>query len=346
MVQIIHHQSTHLLPKGFYTRPAQLSDLDMVASMLNAYSRILLGVEQFRAKDMEAEWTLPDFNLEKDTCLVFAPDSSLAGYGEFWDLIAPFVRKVLWARVRPDFWGNGIGAALVAWGEGRACQQVNRAPAEARVVIQVIVSAPDSRAQKLLPQQGYRHVRSFWRMVKEFEGTPTEPAVPDGMMIRSATNNDDERRALTAAYEAFQDHWGFSPEPLEDYLERWRYFIRHDDEHDPSLWFLAEEEGEVAGVSLCRAQTSDDPHMGWVSTLGVRRPWRKRGIGLSLLQHSFCELQRRGSRRVGLGVDAQNITGATRLYEKAGMRPDRAWTSLAYEKELRPGVELSVRPDL
>jgi ribosomal protein S18 acetylase RimI-like enzyme len=85
--------------------------------------------------------------------------------------------------------------------------------------------------------------------------------------------------------------------------------------------------------------------MGWVATLGVRRPWRKRGLGLALLEHSFVELQRRGSRRVGLGVDAQNITGATRLYEKAGMQPDLAWTNLAYEKELRSGVELSYRPD-
>jgi ribosomal protein S18 acetylase RimI-like enzyme len=74
----------------------------------------------------------------------------------------------------------------------------------------------------------------------------------------------------------------------------------------------------------------------------VRRPWRKRGLGLALLNHSFGEFYRRGYRRVGLGVDAQNLTGALRLYEKAGMRADPARRFSVYEKELRLGVDLAV----
>jgi ribosomal protein S18 acetylase RimI-like enzyme len=60
--------------------------------------------------------------------------------------------------------------------------------------------------------------------------------------------------------------------------------------------------------------------MGWIGALGVRDRWRKRGIGLALLQHAFAEFHRRGLTKVGLGVDASNPTGATRLYERAGMR--------------------------
>jgi ribosomal protein S18 acetylase RimI-like enzyme len=44
---------------------------------------------------------------------------------------------------------------------------------------------------------------------------------------------------------------------------------------------------EVAGICLCRPHSYDDPEMGYVSTLGVRRAWRKRGVGLALLRHSF-----------------------------------------------------------
>ena len=40
-------------------------------------------------------------------------------------------------------------------------------------------------------------------------------------------------------------------------------------------------------------------------------------------------------------MDAQSLTGATRLYERAGMRPLVHYDS--YEKELRPGVELSTQ---
>jgi hypothetical protein len=41
--------------------------------------------------------------------------------------------------------------------------------------------------------------------------------------------------------------------------------------------------------------------------------------------------------RIGLGVDADSLTGATRLYEKAGMRVERRYE--LWEKELRPGIE-------
>ena len=72
--------------------------------------------------------------------------------------------------------------------------------------------------------------------------------------------------------------------------------------------------------------------MGWVEVLGVRRQWRRRGLALALLLHAFGEFHRRGHKRVGLGVDGENTTGAVRLYEKAGMRPGRQWD--VYERQL------------
>ena len=80
---------------------------------------------------------------------------------------------------------------------------------------------------------------------------------------------------------------------------------------------------------------------GWIDTLGVRRPWRRQGLAEALLYHSFAELRRRGRTRVELGVDASSLTGATRLYEKAGMRAIREFTS--FEKELRAGVNLATQ---
>jgi hypothetical protein len=40
-------------------------------------------------------------------------------------------------------------------------------------------------------------------------------------------------------------------------------------------------------------------------------------------------------------MDSENLTGALRVYERAGMRA--AWQSVWYEKELRPGVDLATR---
>jgi ribosomal protein S18 acetylase RimI-like enzyme len=62
---------------------------------------------------------------------------------------------------------------------------------------------------------------------------------------------------------------------------------------------------------------------------------------MALLQHSFGEFYRRGLRRAGLGVDSQNLTGAVRLYYRAGMHVARE--TITYEKELRAGVEMSTQ---
>ena len=72
--------------------------------------------------------------------------------------------------------------------------------------------------------------------------------------------------------------------------------------------------------------------MGFVGAIGVLRPWRRLGLGRALLLHAFVELYRRGERRIGLGVDAENATGATRLYESVGMRV--AWQADTYERTL------------
>ena len=53
--------------------------------------------------------------------------------------------------------------------------------------------------------------------------------------------------------------------------------------------------------------------------LGVRRAWRRQGLGEALLLHAFAEFRRRDITRGTLGVDASSATGATRLYERAGM---------------------------
>jgi ribosomal protein S18 acetylase RimI-like enzyme len=56
-------------------------------------------------------------------------------------------------------------------------------------------------------------------------------------------------------------------------------------------------------------------------------------LGTALLRRAFIEFFRRGTRRVALAVDTQSLTGATRLYERAGMWVERLYS--VYRKELR-----------
>lgn len=106
---------------------------------------------------------------------------------------------------------------------------------------------------------------------------------------------------------------------------------------DPTLWFIPFENGQIVGTALCEYRGE----LGWVGSLSVRRPWRRKGVALALLRHVFGDFYHRGTRKVGLDVDAQSLTGATRLYEKAGMHI--VYQENQYQKELRPGVELSTQ---
>ncbi|HET9939129.1 MAG TPA: GNAT family N-acetyltransferase, partial [Gaiella sp.] len=56
--------------------------------------------------------------------------------------------------------------------------------------------------------------------------------------------------------------------------------------------------------------------------LGVLAEHRGNGLGTALLVTAFAAFRGRGLSRAGLGVDAENTTGAVRLYERAGMTVD------------------------
>ena len=329
-----------------------MDDLEVALDTINSYSLALAGVTEDTVETLKLYWQSAGFDLSTDTLLILTPQGQVAGYTEFWERGEPYIRQIGWSCVHPDHWGRGLGKVLLEWSIERGRRNVWKAPEGTQVVMQHFSWSTNQAAARLFTTHGFQYVRSNYIMRIDFNGPPQAPALPDGITIRpiagQATSGvDEERAALFAAHEAFKDHWGNTSQPFEDYYQRYKHQIDQDPHHDPSLWFIALD-GDIAngvdaiaGVSLCSQQTGEDPDKAWVGTLGVRRPWRKRGIGLALLQHSFCEFYRRGKPRAGLGVDASSLTGAVRLYERAGMRIDRQLD--IYELELRPGKEIMKR---
>ena len=332
--------ATLSLPKNFTARPATLDDVEAVVDLLNACSIEQIGKPQTEAHRIRSDWQSPTFNRETDTLIALAPDGSLVGHAALWDS-EPHVRIYVAGDVHPQYKGQGIGTALCQWAEERGRQAILKAPAGTRVVLVQETLSANEAAQELLCEQGYQLVRHSFHMLIEMNGLPPEPVVPDGITIHAFVRDRDMRALVLADRDAFKDHWGYVEHPLEEEYQEWVHWIDNNPDHDPSLWFLATDGEEIAGMSLCCPKTAEDPGMGWVDSLGVRRQWRRRGIALALLHHSFGELYRRGKRKVGLEVDAQSLTGATRLYEKAGMRVDRQYA--VYERELCPGEDLSTQ---
>jgi ribosomal protein S18 acetylase RimI-like enzyme len=230
---------------------------------------------------------------------------------------------------------------LLGWAEERACQEIDSVGPDLRFTTHVNTYRGLEGPQRLFEAMGYHHIRSTHLMEIEMDAAPPEPVWPEGIRVRTF----DLERELEAVYhaeiDAFRDHFGFVEKPFEAGFRHWKHHKTNYEDFDPGLWFLAVDGNEIAGISLCRATSPDGLELGWVRSLGVRRPWRKRGLGLALLQHSLGEFYRRGQQEVGLGVDAESLTGALRLYEKAGMHVRQ--TDDRYEKEIRPGREISVQ---
>jgi GNAT superfamily N-acetyltransferase len=324
---------------GFEVRPARFDDLPRLVEMFNAAEIELTGTGGITAERYTQEWKYPGFNLDEDTRAVFSPDGSPVGCAEVWTLLDPPVHPWMWTRVHPEWRGHGIGTALLAWSLARALRVIDRAPSDARFAPRVACPSTHEPSVALFRDFGFEPTRRNWTMTIDLDVPPPTPVWPEGLHLRPYRHPQDLRAVYAAVVDSFRDHWGFVEAPFEDGLRQFTHASAELRPLDPSLWLVAVDGDEIAGVALCRRQTDEDPDMGWVDTLGVLRPWRKRGLGLALLLHAFTILHAAGAGRAGLGVDSANLTGATRLYTRAGMRVLRESTS--FELEVRPGKELA-----
>ena len=176
-------------------------------------------------------------------------------------------------------------------------------------------------------------------MLIELDTEPPLPTWPDGIRPSTIEEFNQPKIIARSVDESFKDHRGHVDQPLESWFPRWENYWLNGPDVDPSLMMFALDGDQVVGTSLCKPKSDTDPDEVYLDTLGVIPSHRKRGIALALLRHTFTEMYKRGRKRVGLHVDGSSLTGAQRLYEKAGMKVADIHDS--YEKELRPGKELS-----
>jgi len=329
------------LSKGLAMRPARPSDAETLTTMFNADSERILGVREHDVDNLLTEWRTPGFDLDRDTCVIVDPSGKPAGYAEVWDIDPPHVRIWAWGCVDPAQRCRGIGSALVAWQDERGRTALAQAPAGSRVSLRQMISTRDESGLQLLASAGYAAIRRNYRMKIDLNGSLPEPVWPAGVTLRTFDADQDLVPMVEATRSAFRDHWGYVESPLDSDVADWRHVLTEEKSFDASLWFLATAGSDIVGVSLCSAMEPEDPDLGYVNTLGVVRAWRRRGVALALLHHSFHELGCRGKRRVALHVDGSSLTGAVRVYERAGMRVDQE--HVLFEKELRPGRDLTTQ---
>jgi mycothiol synthase len=288
-------------------REPTLDDATALAEVINTHSRSLYGEADLSFDEVSHWFGLPDIWIR-----VTERGGELVAY---LDVVTE--KGTGGSRSHIDARPLDEEAAHAVVGAAEVYAREHAAPP---AILRGYTSEPDRNAAGAYERTGFRIVRHSFEMRIDL-ANPQTPAWPEGVSVRSYTSADEDP-VWHAMNEAFADSWDYQP-PTAEGRAQWRHNTLENPRFDPELWFLAEDGDELAGISLCQWHLSGDPVFGWVQTLGVRRPWRRRGLALALLHYSFAEFQRRGATRVGLGVDAENPTGAVRLYERAGMHVER-----------------------
>lgn len=317
----------------------QAGDSATVAQIVNEMSQRLQGFNETWPADVAGFWQTPGVNLAEDTRLLLDENGQPCGYAEALTIEDPPAHPYIYFRARPNCIADGSAAILFDWAVEHCSQALVRVPEDLRVAISAHNFGGYEPLQKMFESRGFELIRHSFRMSIEIKAQPKPAQWPSGIQLKPLDAEVDAAAIYRAHDEAFSDHFGHQDQPFEVGFARFRHMMIEDnDGFDPDLWFVAVDGDQIAGYSICRLNPQEDPPIGWVNILGVRRPWRKRGLGMALLLHSFGEFYRRGLRKAGLGVDASNLTGALRLYERAGMQVAHRYDR--YEKELRPGKEL------
>jgi mycothiol synthase len=263
-----------------------MEDASAVAALASVY-----GPEPVDVLWAEREWTEPGFDLAADARM------TERGYISVWDGRG--------GKAWLDVLGE-VDAELLAWGEARAREkELERALGSAW--------SGDEVVKQAFERAGYALIRHTWRMLIDLANVREEPVWPDGIRVRTF-GPGDEQTFYDLHQETFADHWEFEQNPYDE----WAHWLLQPPIHEPELWFLAEDDGEPAGFAVCHPMP-EVPERGRVGLLGVRRPWRRRGLARALLLHAFAAFGERGFSEADLGVDAENLTGAHRLYESVGM---------------------------
>jgi mycothiol synthase len=316
-------------PDGYRVRPPVIDDGPAVVDMINEETRALAGVSFTSLDWVAAPWTAPGVDLERDYGIVLDPGGKLAGYF-FVESEPPHTSVFSIGCVALAYHGRGLGGAMVAELERRAMRYAAQAPAGEQVTWRMGALAEEPMVARLLTQHGFEERRVFWVMKRPFGG-PVPPAADVPGIEFGLVAPGGEPDVYDCLAEAFEDHYGDGMPPLDVWMHTHVTAAEH---HDPSLWHVARRDGRVVGALLGQLAASEDPELGYVSLFGVRRAERGRGIGQSLLLRSFAQLQERGCGGAMLYVDSESTTGATRVYERAGMTAQPRFSN--WERVIRP----------
>lgn len=312
---------------GFRMRAPVLDDAAEITALIQRANLHVSGEEDFSETDLEAEWGLAGFDLARNAFVV-TRDGAIIAYGNF-RARQPHADYDGDYSLLPDAADAALESLVIREIERRVRADYDAGPRSDATFLHVHADDVEKERLGRYAAHGFEPCRWFFRMGLDLESAPGQVTPPPaGIEIRTCRRGVDEGHVYDVLRDAFQGHYRFTPLAKEDWIRRHAGY----DFYVPELWMLAWLGDEPVGAS-CNLLYED---VGFVDELGVRADWRGRKLGRALLDASFAAFWKRGQPRVRLIVDSGNATGATQLYENAGMSVMR--TYVQYRKPIAPAA--------
>ena len=307
---------------GFDRRPLTPDDVGEWAALLTAIQDADGGGNSPSEHDLQEQFRRPDLDLTRSSIAIY-DGRTMIGYGMLTPRsVAEPVHNVRHeGGVHPSYRGRGLGGELLDWAEQTAVPLHHDRP----LALSSGCLARNAAAVALHEQRGYQPVRWFHHMVRDLTAPIPSVVIPRDVQVTGYTPDMAEHARLVRN-ESFRDHW----ESTETSPQIWAHFLASR-AFRPGLSFLAYQEDEPLGI-LMSCEYDAGPRDLYIALVGTRAAGRKRGIATALLLTAMSAARDRGYDQASLGVDADSLTGAVRLYEHVGFTVTR--TRTAYRKRL------------
>jgi GNAT superfamily N-acetyltransferase len=314
------------LPGLTFRRFRGASDYAHMAAVIEA-SKVADGIERTDTVDDIARVYARLNNCDPYQDMLFAEvEGELIAYNRVWWQTEASGNR-LYTHIgfmKPAWRRKGIGRAMLRYNERRLREIAAEHPDDGPRFFQVFGSDTEPGKEALFQSEGYAAVRHGFNMTRPLAEPLAEPItvtpLPEGVEIRPVPP-EHYRSVWEADQEAFRDHWGYVPGTEVDY-QAWL----NDPNFSPGLWKVAWDVAthQVAGTvqNFVNVKENEEYHRqrGYTEGIFTSRPWRKRGLARALLTRSLQMFKDMGFTEAALGVDAENLSGALRLYQSVGFR--------------------------
>ncbi len=292
-----------MLEKFFLRRPVP-SDADAVLELMRRTDVRDVGFADTDMPDLLHDWER--CNPARDAWLAIDARGQVRGYGACLPWDAGY-RLTIYDDVGTEQDDLFLGLLILC--EKRAAALIQDTRQETKDSIAAHVSITSAYQARVLEEAGFSQSRFIFNMHMGLAGELPAADLPDDISIRAAVKGQDER----AIYDLIETSFDWRERQPQTY-EEWASLMVRPELYDETLWFLAEQDGELIGACLGVPYEQ----IGWVRQLAVRKGQRGQGVGHALLLHAFRAFQERGYLKSGLAVESEN-PNAFRFYEKTGM---------------------------